>query len=52
MYFDHRRYNFLNFKIVKLNKLQTFILLLEFCRQLLVEEKEGLLGDIAFLQVL
>jgi len=34
------------------NLAQNFISLLVFCRQLLVEEKEGLLGDIAFLQVL
>ena len=51
MDFGHRRCTSWILWSLNLDKLQNFILLLVLCRQLLVEEKEGLVGDIAFLQV-
>ena len=51
MDFGHRRCTSWILWSLNLDKLQNFILFLVLCRQLLVEEKEGLVGDIAFLQV-
>ena len=51
MDFGHRRCTSWILWSLNLDKLQNFILLLVLCRQLLLEEKEGLVGDIAFLQV-